>query len=131
MVHDAQASSSDGDSDTDSSGSDDSDGASDSDYPPNMSRLESTHNSGSDAVLQAHRHHHEAGGSSSSRASSHIQGPHLPFDAIQPISVPPEEHMPSSHTDAPIVEGPQRRQNGSPDEVRETEGRGVNCCSTM
>jgi len=135
MVHDARAS--DDDSDTDSSGSDDSDKSSESDYPPNMSRSESTHNPGSDAVHQAHHHlqrfHHEAGHSRSSLASSQFQGPHLPPDGVQPISVSAEEQMPIG---APTVEGPQRR-NGIQDESRELQerggggGGGANCCSTM
>jgi len=140
MVHDARASSDD-DSDTDSSGSDDSDDASESDYPPNMTRSESTHNPGSDAVHQAHqrlqRFHHEAGQankSGSSLASSQIQGPHLPPDGVQPISVSAEEQAP---TGAPIIEEPQRRRNGVQDEATELQERGgageggANCCSTM
>ena len=133
MVHDARASSSD-DSDTDSTGSGDSDDATESDYPPNMSRSESTHNPGSDAVHQAHQHlqrfHHEAGQARSSLASSQFQGPHLPPDGVQPISVSAEEQMPIG---AATVEEPQRR-NGIQVEARglqERGGGGANCCSTM
>jgi hypothetical protein len=134
MVHDARASSSDDDSDTDSSGSDDSDDASESDYPPNMSRSKSTHNPGSDAVHQAHQHlqrfHHEAGQARSSLASSQFQGPHLPPDGVQPISVSAEEQMPigapmsKSRSDA----GTETKMNR--EELQE-RGGGANCCSTM
>jgi hypothetical protein len=120
MVLDARASSSEGESETDSSGTDDSDDASDSDYPPNKSTSDFTHNPGSDAVHvhQAHQYqqrpHHEAGHANNSRASSRIQGPHLPPDTIHPISVTAAEHVPALNTGDPIVEEPQPRPNDNP-----------------